>query len=220
MIKRKSLRSHIIDVIWQLILDGKIEPNEPLREVHLAKLLNTSRTPLREALQKLEWEGIVTSEPGKGFRLSEFSEQEIREIYPLRAKLESYALQLSGIPSEKIFKKLVSINSKMLKTHSPKKLIELDELWHELLVSNCTNRKLIKMIKVLHRQSQRYEYPYMNMKNEVEVSVEQHEKIIMHLEKGHLNKASELFAKNITVGIEVLVDWLKSTSNKKLASTG
>ena len=76
------------------------------------------------------------------------------------------------------------------------------------------------MIKVLHRQSQRYEYPYMNMKNEVEVSVEQHEKILMHLEKGQLNIASALFAENITVGIEVLVDWLKSTSIKKLVNTG
>ena len=111
MIKRKSLRSQIIDAIWQLILD-EIEPNDPLREVHLAQLLNISRTPLREALQKLEWEGIVTSELGKGFRLSKFSEEEIQEIYPLRAKLETYAFELSGLPSKEIIEKLIRIKRK------------------------------------------------------------------------------------------------------------
>ncbi len=210
MIKRKSLRSQIIDAIWQLILDGEIEPNDPLREVHLASLLNISRTPLREALQKLEWEGIVTSELGKGFRLSEFSEEEIIEIYPLRAKLETYAFELSGIPSEEIIEKLNGTNLKMLKTNSPKKLIELDELWHDLLIVNCKNRKLIKMIKILRRQSQRYEYAYMNIKNEVGVSIAQHEKILIHLKEKNMNEASKLLAENLVVGTDTLINWLKS----------
>lgn len=214
MLKRKSLKSQIIDVIWQLIVDGKLQPNEPLREVHLSKLLNISRTPLREALQRLEWEGILVSELGKGFRLAEFSEQEINEIYPLRAKLESYALELSGIPSKKIIEELTSINRKMLKTKSPKALVVLDERWHELLISNCTNRKLLKMIKVLHRQSQRYEYAYMKIN--ANVSIEQHEKIIMHLKKGQLTEASKLLAENNMVSVDALIEWLKSQNKKKI----
>lgn len=216
MIKRKSLRSQIIDAIWQLILDGEIAPNDPLREVHLASLLNISRTPLREALQKLEWEGIVTSELGKGFRLSKFSEEEINEIYPLRAKLESYAFELSGIPSEEIIEKLISTNLKMVKTSSPKKLIELDEFWHDLLIFNCTNRTLLKMIKILRRQSQRYEYAYMNNRNEVKVSIAQHEKIIIHLKDKNMNEASKLLAENLVVGIDTLINWLKYKNNNTM----
>ena len=166
MFERKSLRSQIIDAIWQLILEGEIEPNDPLREVHLARLLHISRTPLREALQKLEWEGIVTSELGKGFRLSKFSEEEINEIYPLRARLETYALELSGLPSEEIIEKLIRVNQKMYKATTPKKRIVLDEQWHDLLIYNCTNSKLLKTIRILRRQSQRYEYAYMNKRNE------------------------------------------------------
>ncbi|MEX0288209.1 MAG: GntR family transcriptional regulator [Flavobacteriaceae bacterium] len=210
MIKRKSLRSLIIEALWQLIIEGKLAPNEPLREVHLAELLNVSRTPLREALQKLEWEGIVTSQPGKGFRLSELSVQEVTEIYPLRAKLESFALELAGIPSTEILNELVVINKKMSQTSSSRELVELDESWHEILISGCMNKKLMKMIKVLHRQSQRYEYAYMDIRNTAETSIAQHEKIIAHLKEGNLSEASRLLAENNMVGVEALTDWLIS----------
>ncbi|WP_397446769.1 GntR family transcriptional regulator [Polaribacter sp. R77954] len=214
MIERYSLKSQIINTIWQLILKGDIKPNEPLREIHLAKQLNISRTPLREALQKLEWQNIVKSEPGKGFRLSGFSVQEVREIYPLRAKLESYALELSGIPSDKNIQKLVHLNEQMLAATSPKLVIELDEQWHNLLIANCKNRILLDMISMLHKQSKRYEYAYMNMKNKVEVSTDQHLQIIKFLQKGNLKKAAKLFAKNNAVGIETLVSWLESKNEK------
>ena len=210
MIERKSLSTQIIDALWQLILDGTIAPNVPLREVHLAKLLNTSRTPLREALQKLEWEGIVTSEPAKGFRLSDFSVEEIMEIYPLRARLEPFALELSGVPSEEILHQLKHINTQMAEAKDPKALIILDENWHDLLIARCNNQKLLKMIKVLHRQSQRYEYPYMNSKKQMESSIEQHNDIINFLENNQLKEATQCFAENIMVGVTPLIDWVQN----------
>ena len=214
MIERHSLKTQIIDTIWELILKGEIKPNEPLREMHLAKQLNISRTPLREALQKLEWENIVKSEPGKGFRLSGFSVQEVKEIYPLRAKLESFALELSGIPSEKNIQKLIQLNNKMLAATTPESIIELDEQWHNLLIANCKNGKLLDIIHMLHKQSKRYEYAYMNMKNRVEVSIDQHKQIINYLQEGNITKAAKLFAENNAVGINTLVNWLESKNNK------
>ena len=213
MINQESLKSHIIKALWQLIIDGSILPNEPMREIHLAKLLNISRTPLREALQQLEWEGIVISEPRKGFRLSKFSESDVLEIYPLRAELEAYALELSGIPSKKVIDELIKLNTNIYKTKSPKKVVELDEQWHLLLISNCPNKRLLKMIKILHRQSQRYEYAYMTMNKTIENSVKQHDNIITQLQAGRLQKAAELFAQNNLIGVNRLINWLQS-SNK------
>jgi DNA-binding GntR family transcriptional regulator len=210
MINQESLKNQIINALWQLIIDNKIKPNDPLREIHLAELLNISRTPLREALQELEWEGIVVSEPRKGFRLANFSEADILEIYTLRSKLESYALELTGIPSKKNIDELININIKMLKTKSFKHRVELDERWHLLMISNCPNGRLLKMIKILHRQSKRYEYAYMNMNNTSENSISQHEKIIFHLQKGQLQKAVVLFAENNMVGVNALINWLNS----------
>lgn len=209
MINQESLKNQIIEALWKLILDGKIKPNEPLRETHLTNVLKVSRTPLREALQHLEWEGIVVSEPRKGFRLAKFSETDILEIYPLRAKLESYALELSGIPTKKIIDELIQLNSKILKAKTPQKVVELDERWHLLLISNCTNRRLLKMIKVLHRQSQRYEYAYMTMKNTVTNSITEHEAIITNLQNDNLQEATKIFSENNLVGVNSLINWLK-----------
>jgi len=210
MITQESLKSQIIKALWQLIIEGKILPNEPMREIQLAELLNISRTPLREALQQLEWEGIVVSEPRKGYRLAQFSEADIYEIYPLRAKLESFALELSGVPDKNALEELTEINRRIINSKSPKEIVELDESWHLLLISNCKNQRLLKMIKTLHRQSQRYEYAYMAMNTTVEKSGNQHENIILQLQNGQLQKATELLAENNLVGMDALINWLKS----------
>lgn len=210
MITQESLKSQIIKVLWQLIIEGKIMPNEPMREVQLTELLNISRTPLRDALQQLEWEGIVVSEPRKGYRLSQFSEADIFEIYPLRARLESFALELSGVPDKKVLEELNEINLKIINSKSPKEIVELDESWHLLLISNCPNQRLLKMIKTLQRQSQRYEYAYMAMNKTVEKSSNQRENIILQLQKGELQKATELLAENNLVGMDTMLTWLQS----------
>ncbi|MGE8552932.1 MAG: GntR family transcriptional regulator [Chryseobacterium jejuense] len=210
MIIQETLKSQIIKALWQLIIEGKIMPNEPMREIHLAELLNISRTPLRDALQQLEWEGIVVSESRKGYRLAQFSEDDIIEIYPLRAKLESFALELSGIPDKKVLEELIEINLNILNTKTSKEIVELDERWHLLLISNCPNKRLLKMIKILHRQSQRYEYAYMAMNNTVGKSITQHENIITCLQNEQLQKAAELLAKNNLVGVDTLISWLNS----------
>lgn len=212
MVTQESLKSQIIKALWQLILNGKIQPNEPMREVQLTEILNISRTPLRDALQQLEWEGIVVSEPRKGYRLAQFSEADIFEIYPLRAKLESFALELSGIPHKKVLDELNEINLKIINSKSPREVVELDETWHLLLISNSTNNRLLKMIKTLHRQSQRYEYAYMAMNKTVEKSSNQHENIILQLQNGQLQKATELLAENNLVGMETMVNWIKSNN--------
>ena len=212
MITQQSLKSQIIKALWQLIIDGKIRPNEPMREIQLTEILNISRTPLRDALQQLEWEGIVVSEARKGYRLAPFSEADIDEIYPLRARLESFALELSGIPNKIVLDELYEINLKIQNSKSPREIVELDESWHLLLISNCPNQRLLKLIKTLHRQSQRYEYAYMAMNKTVEKSSNQHENILIQLQNGQLKKAAELLAENNLVGMDTMINWLKSNN--------
>lgn len=212
MIAPESLKSQIIKALWQLIIEGTIKPNEPMREVQLTEVLNISRTPLREALQQLEWEGIVVSEARKGYRLAPFSEADIYEIYPLRAKLESFALELAGLPSHEVLDELQTINQRLINTQSAKEVVELDESWHILLLANCPNLRLMKMIKTLHLQSQRYEYAYMAMNKTVEKSSNQHQEIIQQLQNGDLLKATQLLADNNTVGMDTLLHWLRNTN--------
>lgn len=215
MIQQQSLKAQIVNALWGFIISNKIKPNEPMRESYLAKMLNVSRTPLREALQQLEWEDIVIFEPRKGYRLAKLSENDVLEIYPLRAKLESFALELSGIPSDQMLDSLMAINARILKAKSSKKIVELDEQWHSLLVSNCPNKRVLKLIKSLHKQSKRYEYAYMAMNHMAEKSVKQHEDIVTFLRNHQLQKAVDLFAQNNLVGMDTLISWLKTINNEE-----
>jgi DNA-binding GntR family transcriptional regulator len=76
------------------ILDGRFSPGERLTEEHLAKQLGMSRTPIREALHKLESEGLIQALASRGFVASQDSREEVDELFEIRAVLEGYALRL------------------------------------------------------------------------------------------------------------------------------
>ena len=79
--------------IRELIVDGTIRPGQPLREQELEQRFGTSRSPIREALRLLEVSGLVTHVQRKGFRVTLYTETQIRHLYLLRAELEAYSLR-------------------------------------------------------------------------------------------------------------------------------
>ncbi len=79
--------------IRELIVDGSIRPGQPLREQELEQRFGTSRSPIREALRLLELSGLVTHIQRKGFRVTLYTETQIRHLYLLRAELEAYCLR-------------------------------------------------------------------------------------------------------------------------------
>lgn len=82
---------HAYEVIRLQILDGTLQAGERVVEADLARDLNTSRTPVREALRRLEAEGLVEVLPHRGARVSSWTKDDLREIYDLRAVLEAMA---------------------------------------------------------------------------------------------------------------------------------
>jgi DNA-binding GntR family transcriptional regulator len=79
--------------IRELIVDGTIRPGQPLREQELEQRFGTSRSPIREALRLLELSGLVTHVQRKGFRVTLYTETQIRHLYMLRAELEAYCIR-------------------------------------------------------------------------------------------------------------------------------
>lgn len=77
------------------ILTGEVRPNEPLVELDLARALNVSRTPIREALQRLGADGLIVPRK-RGWAVREYSQREVEESYELRAALEGYAARLAA----------------------------------------------------------------------------------------------------------------------------
>ena len=89
------LRDVVFNTLRQAILRGELQPGERLLEIHLANKLGVSRTPIREAMRKLELEGLVLMIPRKGAVVAEITEKSLRDVLEVRKALEELAVKLA-----------------------------------------------------------------------------------------------------------------------------
>src|SRR5215831_4822248 len=89
---RLIFRNQVVDAVRNAILDGRLQPGQPITERTLAHDLQISRAPVREAMRELEKEGLVVTRPHRGTYVASFSDDDVLEIYTLRANLETMAL--------------------------------------------------------------------------------------------------------------------------------
>ena len=99
-IARTVLREQVKDVLLQRIVRGELQPGDRLVETRIAQELGTSQAPVREALRDLELLRLVESEPFRGARVRAFGENELIEVYPVRASLEELAAKEAAVALE------------------------------------------------------------------------------------------------------------------------
>jgi len=92
-IENVPLRVSVADIIRQAILNGTMKPGTPVVEMALAEQLRVSRAPVREAIQILEADGLIESEPYKGKRVKPLTPKEVEELYSLREQFEAFAIR-------------------------------------------------------------------------------------------------------------------------------
>lgn len=95
VVKSEALRVRVAEAIRQALLEGRFKPGEDLSEVAIAKEMNVSRGPVREALLVLAQQGLITHSQNHGFSVLGFADRDHREIDEVRLKLESLALELA-----------------------------------------------------------------------------------------------------------------------------
>lgn len=88
----RTLSDQLVNLVRDRILSGKVQPNSPIRQDALARELGISKIPLREALTRLEQEGLINSQTNRGFFVRDLSASEAEEVYALRLKLEPDAV--------------------------------------------------------------------------------------------------------------------------------
>ena len=89
------LRDVVFNTLRQAILRGELKPGERLMEIQLANKLGVSRTPIREAIRKLELEGLVLMIPRRGAEVAEITEKSLRDVLEVRGALEELAVDLA-----------------------------------------------------------------------------------------------------------------------------
>ena len=217
-LRRHSLRSQVRLAIIDLVLSGELPAGERVNETELARRLGVSQTPVREALLSLEGQSFLTAETGKGFQVRDLDPDEVRQIYPVLATLESFALELAGLPDADTLAELKSLNEEFVKTGSEsEQAIDLDNRLHRRLAEGCQNAFLLDLIAQVRRSANRYEHAYMRQPGQVKLSFEQHTEILAALEARSLRQATRLLRRNDLEAVDPLVRWL---SHKKSAVGG
>jgi DNA-binding GntR family transcriptional regulator len=90
----RTLRTEVVDIIRDAIVSGGLKPGEHLKETAIANQLSVSRSPVREAFRQLEQEGLIISIANQGSFVKSFDEDDVREIFTLRATLEDLACEI------------------------------------------------------------------------------------------------------------------------------
>ena len=195
MIVRERLSADVHQELQHRIIRGQLSPGLRIKDSELAEELGVSRTPIREALLRLEREGFVTSQKHLGFSVKELKESEICEIYPLISILECAALEMAPPPSPAKLARLRELGAALKEEGGdPLRRIEIDSAWHEAIVEGSGNQQLTRVLAELKRLLSRYEYAFMDNEGLVSESIREHEAIAEALARGDKACASSLLS--------------------------
>jgi len=195
------LRDVVFSTLRKAILRGELKPGERLMEVQLANKLGVSRTPIREAIRKLELEGLVLVTPRKGAEVAEITEKSLRDALEVRRDLEKLAVSLAceRITKEDICKLRDALDNFVvsLESNDVTEMAKADESFHNILYNAADNKKLIQILHSLLDQVYRYRVEYLKQKNAPTQIIREHEEIVNAVEKGDKERASEVAAIHI-----------------------
>jgi DNA-binding GntR family transcriptional regulator len=193
MITRERLSADVHQELLGQILRGRYAPGQRIRDTDLAEELGVSRTPVREALLRLEREGFVSAQKHLGFSVKCLDESEILEVYPLVRLLECSALDSASLPGSAKIAELKEVGKALKEGGSdPLRRIELDSVWHETLIEDSGNMHLLRILSDLKRILCRYEYAFMQDDALVAESAAEHDAIAAALEAGDKKGAVRL----------------------------
>lgn len=193
----KSLKEKVYEILKEMIISGKLKYNERIEEDALATSLEVSRTPVREAINKLEQEGWITIIPRRGMFVSNVSLKEINDIFQVRLNLEPIILQMgfSNIPlneCQRLKREFESFLDKELTKDEAKTLDELDNTLHLLILKSCNNNFIEKMMENVYEHNMRLRNQSVQSNDRRNEATKEHINLIDSILDGDLDKALEL----------------------------
>ena len=190
------LRDVVFQTLRQAILKGELKPGERLMEIQLAQKLGVSRTPVREAIRKLELEGLVLMIPRKGAEVAEITIKDLEDVLEVRAALEELAVcdACENITEEQILalKEAADNFQAALESDDLVKCAETDMAFHEIIYSATNNKRLLQILNNLREQMYRYRMEYVKDIRQRSNLVEEHRELLDAISSRDSIKAKEL----------------------------
>jgi len=210
------LREVVFHTLREAILTGELEPGEHLMEVKLADKLGVSRTPVREAIRKLELEGLVVMTPRRSAEVAKITKEDLIDVLEVRKVLESLAIELSckNRSEEDIAKLKENLKSFRLyiNKNSVTEIATTDVQFHEIIYNSTGNRRLNQILYNLREQMYRYRLEYIKDRQTRNNLILEHDEIIQSIEEQNVERAKRA----ILVHIEKQEETILGNMDKEL----
>jgi DNA-binding GntR family transcriptional regulator len=210
---RRPLREEIYSILKKAILYGKIQPGRMLFEDKLAEELGTSRTPIREAILKIEQEGLVTRLPRGGFSVTELSVREVEEIFDLMSLLEVYAgmRAMDRCTSEdtRALETNVMESERALSENRIDDLIRLNTEFHNIFYRASNSKRLRSLIRQLEDQITQYRAQVFHLDGRGADSIQDHKNMILCLKKRNRIKLRRAIQEHVQIAKRILAEILR-----------
>lgn len=207
------LRDVVFNTLRQAILKGEIAPGEHLMETQLANKLGVSRTPIREAIRKLELEGLVTMIPRKGAEVAQITEKNLRDVLEVRKALEELAVKIA---CEKMSKEQIKELGRAeeefrqsLTNDDVTAIAEADVKFHDVIFLATDNQRLIQILNNLREQMYRFRVEYLKKEKYHERLVNEHKEIMSDLRQRNKAKAAASIRRHIDNQELAVIDEIK-----------
>ena len=197
------LRDVVFNTLRRAILTGELKPGERLMEIHLANKLGVSRTPIREAIRKLELEGLVIMIPRRGAEVAQITEKSLKDVLEVRRALDAFCAELAcdRISDEGMenLKQACDKFEHATSTEDAATIAAADVALHDIIVQATGNERLIQLINNLSEQMYRYRFEYIKDESRHDNLVNEHRMIyesIAARDKGRAAEAARLHIDN------------------------
>lgn len=195
MSEKQNGRNQAYEIIFDMIMNGDLPAGTVTSTAKLVDQLNIGRSPIRDAILKLDDEGMVKVVPRKGIFITGIYARDIKEMFQLRMAIELFALEnLMKIVTKHILKELhviIDNQEKMASKNCYDSFLDLDEEFHFFIISLLNNKKISDIWEENIKQMQFYGNKGITAHENAVESTNEHRKIINFIEQGDLAKAKE-----------------------------
>lgn len=209
----KPLREVVFESLREAIIQGHLKPGERLMEIQLAEEMGVSRTPIREAVRKLELEGFVVMVPRKGAFVAGISVKDIIDVFEVRAALEGLA---AGLAAVRITNEELENLERSLWAYSEESskrditgIVHTDTNFHELIYKASRNDRLFQIIIHLKEQIQRFRTTSLSQPGRSKDAIDEHRKIVEAISDRNVDLAQSLAREHIETAEQILLSSLK-----------
>jgi DNA-binding GntR family transcriptional regulator len=219
----QPLREVVCETLRDAIRKGILKPGERLMEIQLAEELGVSRTPVREAIRKLELEGYVIMMPRRGTYVANLSIRDVNEVFEIRTSLDSLA---SGLAAERItdeelesLQRLLVLIGEYIENNNMEKIVETDMQFHDLLYQASRNTRLVGIIYNLREQLTRFRATSMSFPGRLKATLEEHRRIVEAIAQGEVKEAQQAAEYHMEKSEQTLLKSMEALKAKNAKNT-